>query len=428
MLGGRLLSAAVVLFTNVLLASVLSPADLGAYFLAFTVVNVAGTIALLGLHQTVVRLVAESGDRPWRAAAAVRASFVLAALGCAAVGLALAAGGNAWIARRWFESPALAGATIPIAVFVVAYAFRNLVAESFRGFHDLRSATLFSGVLSGVVFLAVLGALRATSGRSTFEVVLWANAAAFLTAAALGGLALARRVAALGPARGLGAGNVLRQTLPLLVVNAIAFCVTQADLWVLGAYRPAQEVALYGAAQRLVALVAMPLAIVNLIVPPFVAEMYAGGRRHDLQRLLRAAATACGVPAAGVLALFIAAGGPILGFVYADFYRSAAPVLAALSVGYLVNVLTGSCGVTMTMTGHQTTVMTIAIASGLLTLGLALAAVKPFGPRGVAVAAATGLATHNVAMWLATRRFTGLWTHVGVPRVEDLRRLVGVRR
>jgi O-antigen/teichoic acid export membrane protein len=41
----------------------------------------------------------------------------------------------------------------------------------------------------------------------------------------------------------------------------------------MGAFRPHTEVAVYGAASRLVILVAMPLVIVNSVVPPLIAGM-----------------------------------------------------------------------------------------------------------------------------------------------------------
>jgi O-antigen/teichoic acid export membrane protein len=41
----------------------------------------------------------------------------------------------------------------------------------------------------------------------------------------------------------------------------------------LGALGSLEEVAIYGAASKLVTFVAMPLLIVNLVLPPIVAEM-----------------------------------------------------------------------------------------------------------------------------------------------------------
>jgi hypothetical protein len=54
-----------------------------------------------------------------------------------------------------------------------------------------------------------------------------------------------------------------------------------------------------------------------------------------------------------------------------------------------------------------------------------LIAVRPFGTIGVAATVSAGIAAQNIAMWWSTHRHTGLWTHVGVPRIADVRSLLG---
>jgi O-antigen/teichoic acid export membrane protein len=167
----------------------------------------------------------------------------------------------------------------------------------------------------------------------------------------------------------------------------------------------------------------MSLMLVNLVVPPFIADLYARGERKRLERILRHTATLAGFPALLALAAFMLFGAPILGLVYGPAFREGATVLALLSLGRLVNVFTGSCGITMMMTGHQTKLMSITILTSALTVGGCLLVVRPFGTLGVAAAVCTGTIAQNIAMWLSTRYFTGMWTHVGLPRWQELRSL-----
>lgn len=158
----------------------------------------------------------------------------------------------------------------------------------------------------------------------------------------------------------------------------------------------------------------MPLLIVHLVVMPLVAEMYAQGRRTELERTLRSMATLGSIPASLVLATFVLLGGPILGLVYGDYYRTGATVLALLSLGQLVNVWTGCCTTTLMMTGHQLAMMTITMVCGSLTIVAILLVVGPYGSTGVAVATAAGLGLQNILMWLGARAATGMWTHAGL--------------
>jgi O-antigen/teichoic acid export membrane protein len=244
----------------------------------------------------------------------------------------------------------------------------------------------------------------------------------------VGGWVLRRKVRNL-PARSaekaaFGTGGIMRVALPLAVTNLTIFVMTQADLWILGAFRPPDEVAIYGAAARAVVLIAMPLVILNSVLPPLIAQMYAQGNRRQLERTLRATAAVAGIPAFFVLMAFIFFGKPILGLVFGDYYSDGATVLALLSIAQLVNVWTGAGSITLGYTGHQATIMTLTVAAGLVVIVAGLLVVGPYGATGVAAAVASGISAYNVALWLATRLKTGMWTHMGFSGFSDAIRVV----
>ena len=69
------------------------------------------------------------------------------------------------------------------------------------------------------------------------------------------------------------------------------FALAQVALWVMGWFRSPEEVATYGVAIRTAALIALPLTIVNAVLPPLVAEFFVLKRRRDLEHTLRTMAT-----------------------------------------------------------------------------------------------------------------------------------------
>jgi O-antigen/teichoic acid export membrane protein len=186
---------------------------------------------------------------------------------------------------------------------------------------------------------------------------------------------------------------------------------TNFSLWIVAAFLVAEEVALYGAAWRLVNLVILPLMLMNMSVQPVIAELYAITHKRRLQNALRGSATLAGIPALGILVLFIVFGSDILGFVYGKAYRDAAMILVILSVGQIINVWTGSCGQVLALTGHQRALMYITIVTAIISLALAIIAVKFWGLLGVAAATSGGRVLQNALTWISTRKLTGLWTH-----------------
>jgi hypothetical protein len=68
--------------------------------------------------------------------------------------------------------------------------------------------------------------------------------------------------------------------------------------------------------------------------------------------------------------------------------------------------------------------MTLTVVAGVTVIIAGLAMVGPYGTTGVAAAMAAGITTYNVALWLATRLKTGMWTHVGFSGFSDALRVM----
>jgi O-antigen/teichoic acid export membrane protein len=422
--GGKVVTAITVAAVNALLTRLLAPEEMGAYFLTFSLVSVAAILGQIGMDQTVVRLVAESlgTDKPRRARAAVRTVFLYGGLGTLVVAGILALGTGQWLARQAFDSPLLEGVIGLAVAWVVVIACQSLLAETFRGFHDIRLATLFGGLVKGVLSVILFAFLWRLQGHADLGQVLSLSIVAGGTSALIAGLLLRRKVSSLEGGGQIQDREVLAIAWPLLTTNLVLLAFAQTDVWILSAFHPLDEVAIYGAAAHLVVLVSMSLSIVNAVMPPSIAEMYAQGKKRELEHVLRTVATLSGIPAFVGSVGFILLGAPILGLVFGDYYRQGAMVLALLSVGNLVNVWTGSCGLSLRMTGHQVTMMKIAICRGFFTAAGALWLVRDYGAVGVASTTALSSILLNILTLFLVRKKIGIWTHArfALPSIRQI--------
>ncbi len=417
-LAGQAITVLAALVVNALLARLLTPDHLGAYFLVLSLVSVAAVVAQLGLNRAVVRLVAESlgMNQPARAARAVQIALRLGALGALLVAGALALGVTEWLAEHAFDSLVIAGVAGLAALWAMVLAFQSLLAESFRGFHDVRFATLFGGVASSLLSVLLFAGLWGLQGHSNLQQVIVVCIAAGLTNILLAWTLLRSKLAPLGSTNQPKGAQVLDIAWPLWVTGLTLIALNQADLWIIGIFRTPQEVATYGAAARLAVLVGLPLTIVNAVAPSFIAEMYARRANADLEYALRAAATGASIATFLALSLLFFFSAAILGIVYGDYYRQGATVLLILGVGQLANVWTGSCGLVLMMTGHQLLMMGITVTCGTLTIIGAVLLVEPYGATGVASVAATTMLIQNLLMLSFARLKTGIWTHANFSR------------
>ena len=414
-LAGKVLTAGAGVAISVLLTRLLPPTEVGAYFLALSLATVAGLIARAGLEKTVLQMVAESlgRDDPSRARGVVHRVFAVALITIGLTGLLIGLGGGRWLATELFSSASMARLDGLLGVWTAYLGLEILFAETFRGFHDIPRASLFGGAIS-----------RTLSALTFLTLLLWRGGAALdtvvLVTVVCGGASLLMAWAALGrklsglsgrQASSVPTASVLGATWPLMISNVTLFFMGQADLWILGAFRPDQEVAIYGVSVRLVLLVGVSLTIVNAVLPPMIGELYAEQKRERMERIIRTTASVAAAPSVVLLTAFIVFGGPILNLAFGSFYRDGALILALLSIGQLVNVWVGSCGYTLIMTGHQRELMWSALLSGSISVIGGLATVKSLGAVGVATSVALGTIVQQLLMLTLARKRCGVWTH-----------------
>jgi O-antigen/teichoic acid export membrane protein len=427
-LGGKIGAATIGIVTNGVLARLLTKQEFGVYFLAFSIISLGAVIGSLGLPKTVLRFVAENMTlgQPGRARRAIYTALGLGVLGALCISLAYLFIVGDLVSRYLFHSSALVAIIGLTAGWMAISTMQEIMAETFRGFHDIRMATLFGGLATGgksaglimrIMLLACLALLGLMSGWHTdLRTVMLASIGSGAASSLLAALFLHKRISSLGTQgmdNPISAGDELRDAFPILIISLTSFILlSAADLWILGIFRSDADVAVYGAAARLVALIAMPLLLTNLVLPPIIAEMYAQGRTAELEGTLRSFSTLSGVPSLLVLIVFMLLGGPILGVVYGSGYQSAAMVL--LSAGKLAAVWAGSCGAVLQFTGHQRSMLRVNLLTSPLFIIGALLVVRDYGPIGIASMTAAITVLQNAALVLVAKRKTGIWTHVSL--------------
>jgi O-antigen/teichoic acid export membrane protein len=429
MLIGKVVTTILGVLINGLVARLLLPSEFGSFLIVFSLVALGSTIAQLGLDRTVVRLVSASlgTSQPGRARRAIVIVFVGGGLAAIGLGAILVLGLGDWLATHIYHSTAVA-AVLPLAAgWLVASTMQSLLVETFRGMQRFALAMIFDALLVDILVASVVTSLWLLRERpSLHEIVLLFGSTTLVATIVAAGIMFGRVRRLQGDSQGEPeVREVFAIAWPLLVTNvAIYLLGTGVDLWVLGAFRPHQDVAIYGAASRLMFLVVTPFLIMQGVVAPIVAELAARGRMRELERTVRFVATLTGIPAFFSLVAFLVAGGAVMGFLYGPFYRQGATILFVLSCGRLVAVWTGSCGVTLIMTGHQRVLMYITISFGLLSVVAGALLASQFGAIGIAFATAAVAAGQNLFTLLMAKRRVGVWTNAYLslrPVVEFIR-------
>lgn len=426
-LSGKLVAGIALLVSNFVLARMLTPAEFGAYLVLFSMVSIGSVFAQLGMGPTAVRLVAGYGasGRGGAVGAVIRLTVGLCALGAALTAGLVAGGLGTWFARELFGMPHLATIAALTGVWLAATAVHTMVAEVFRGFHDVRGAVLLGGTTGGLLAPSLATAAFLywwrVHGEADLPGVLAITAGVAVLILVFGGWALRRRIHGAPDGDAVPPRTVIGIALPLWGSSLAAVVMIYADVWILGAVQGNEPAALYGAAARLAGLVALPFVIANAATAPLIAELYTRGELPVLQARLRAITTVSALPAVLGVALFVLAGGPLMAWLYGSYYRGGETVLAILAVGQLVNVLTGPCGLALMMTGRQLALLAITLVAGAVTVLVGAWAARHAGSTGLALAMSGGLAAQNVVTWWVLRAKTGLDTRVSPASLRNWR-------
>ncbi|MBT8363707.1 MAG: oligosaccharide flippase family protein [Deltaproteobacteria bacterium] len=421
-IAGKGFSAFFSLAVNVLLARVLSPTEYGAYFLALSMVSLVAISGQFGLNRIVVRLVAEAlaNSRPGKARGSIRIVFFIGIFSIICIAAFAIKLNGFWLANTVFHSSELASVMHLAFFWCVVLGLQGLVSETFRGFHDIRLATVFGGLVTATVsffaYLVIFLLIRQANLGNAIMVAIGAGGFSLLLAVAL----LAQKTHTLGHAEPCNLGQILRMTFPLFLTSLSIFALREMHLWILGAFRNEAEVALFGACHRLMNMISIPLLIVNAVIPPKVAELFARGDKVRLERMLRTAATISSIPALLVFFVLLFWSSEVLSLVFGNYYEGGTIVLLIMAAAHTVNVLSGSPGVLLIMSGNEKIIMNFSMFSGVLGLMMTYFSIPRYGFTGAAAGVALSLVGFNGAAWFYCRYKLNIRTHLDVSNLQYL--------
>ncbi|GGE39764.1 hypothetical protein GCM10007276_16370 [Agaricicola taiwanensis] len=413
-LSGRMLQLSLGTAIALLLPLLISPAELGTYFLSQVAIAAGAVLAQSGLTLALPALIGEAIARndSGKARSLCRTAMLQCLLASAAVCLI-----GLLLVRTW-PAGALASlgidGLVPVAILAIIpfAALCAVLTEMHRAYRDITLASLLpnaqSGGVAAITLLAFLLALRPSVTQ-----LLFAGLAGLVVAVMIGVGALLRRAELRTPVsrHPVGIAHLALSTWPAFVTSVGGLVISLADQTIAGIIGGAVDAGHYGLGLRLSALLTLPLAIVNAAIMPQIVSLWAKGRRRRLQWLLVSSATTaslCAVLGFGGLAIFAVIGPQP---VWDASYEPALLVGVILGFGQLVHTLGGSSGYLLLLLGHQKTFMCLSLTIGGLAIVLASMAMAEWGIVGLAAVMAGANIIQTLACCVMANRLLGLKSH-----------------
>ncbi len=412
----RVLSAAIALISQVILARMMGMFEYGIFVFVWTAMIIAGNITCFGFQVSVIRFVPqyrEQGDMD-RLRGVVYASRMIVFI----ISTVLAVAGLSFVQAFADKMPVYYIAPFLLGmVLVPMIALGDYVAGLSRsqGWAMLSLLPVFI-VRPVLILVLVVGAIWAGYAPTAINALIASIVACYL--ATLGALVQAIRFTPVEQKIGTRTFDMKTWfvvSLPIFLVEGFYFTMTNADVLMVGAYMEPEKVAVYFAAVKILALV----HFVNFAVRAGAAQRFStllhSSNGTELSNFARQTVQWMFWPSLFLAIIMVALGDDLLrlfGGEFADGHQ----LMGILAVGIVIRAAVGPCESVLTMTGQERIcAVAYSVALGVnLTLNVFL--IPTYGLIGAALATALAMTVEALMLSAIVRWRLGFTMFVFAPK------------
>ncbi len=404
----RVCSAVLAYLAQILLARWMGGSDYGIYVYVWTWVLLLGSMMDFGISASAQKIIPEyrTGGQAALLRGFLSGSRWMTFAASTAVSLALA--GLVKLLSPWIE----AGAVVPMYVgcltlppFVVANT-QDGIARS----HDwMRLGLMPQFIVRQGLIIGFTAGLFAAGFRLGATAAMAASAAAVWIAMLGQMIVLNRRLSdhvEPGP-KAYDVGGWLSVSLPILLVESFYLLLSYTDVLVLQQFRPSEEVGIYFAVVKTLALVSFIHYAMSATTAHRFAEYNALGDKQRLSAYVAHAINWTFWPSLAATIALLAFGRPLL-WLFGPQFVAGYDIMFVAAIGLLVRAAIGPVERLLNMLGHQHICALAYALAFVMNLTLCVALVPRFGGHGAAAATSLSLTFETALLFWIVRRRLGL--------------------
>ena len=199
----------------------------------------------------------------------------------------------------------------------------------------------------------------------------------------------------------------VKAALPMVLVESFFFLIINTDVMVAGWFISPDQVAVYYAAAKTLALVHFVAFAIRIATMHKIAQYHAAADRDALQRTVADAIRWTFWPSLAIIAM-LALAGPFILSIFGEGFEDGMTYLLVLLVGVALRATVGPADAMLTMANAQKTAAWVYAVVFAVNLGLNIALIPTIGLIGAAIATAISMAVEATLLAIMVHRKMGI--------------------
>jgi len=280
----------------------------------------------------------------------------------------------------------------------------TLIQACLQGLKKITLSQVVEKIIRPLIIILFALALFVAGKKIGLEELIWINLSALGISLLINYLLFQKNLGLkLGTERATySVGDWTRASLSFFLLGALYMVNSRIDVFLLGLFRANDEVGVYNIVLKVSEMVAFGLIIINFIIAPVIGRLLEHGDLSRLQRLVTQSARMVLLIGLPLMLLIILFRKNILLFFGVNLFNGQ-EALVILCCGQLVNILCGSVGTLLLMSGYQRFSIYSLAAGTIFNIIFNLILTPKYGIVGTAIATAGSVAIWNCLMYFFVR-------------------------
>lgn len=403
----RVFSAALAYFSQVLLARWMGSSEYGIYVYAWTWVLLLGSMMDFGIAVTAQKLIPEYrgrnqlnllrgflfGSRWMTFSVSIVTSCLLAGL--------------VYLLSPWIEKDTVGSLYVGCTI-LPALVLANTQDGIARSYDWMRLALTPQFIIRQSLIIGFTAGVVAMGAKLDAEAAMKFSSAAVWIAMIAQMVFLNRRLAKEvepGP-RNYNYTGWLATSLPILLVESFYLLLSYVDILILQAFRPSDEVGIYHAVVKTLALVSFIHYAMSAVTAHRFSEYHVAGDRERLSEYLAHAIKWTFWPSLAATTLLLVLGKPLL-WLFGPQFTDGYGVMFVAAIGLIARSAIGPVEKLLNMLGQQNICALVYALAFAMNLALCLLLVPRYGVYGAAASTSIALVFETVLLFWITKSRLG---------------------